>query len=117
MRLPIRYAMTYPARGESLAKPLDLTACPPLTFAAPDRATFPCLHLAEEAAAEGGTACAILNGANEEAVRLFLQERIGFYDISHLTAKARSAVSVVQKPSLEDILEADAAARRCVLGD
>ena len=88
-----------------------------LTFAAPDRATFPCLHLAEEAAAEGGTACAILNGANEEAVRLFLQERIGFYDISHLTAKARSAVSVVQKPSLEDILEADAAARRCVLGD
>ena len=116
MRLPIRYAMTYPNRGESPAEPLDLLTCPPLTFAAPDRETVPCLRLAEEAATEGGTACAILNGANEEAVRLFLADKIGFHDISRLVAEARSKIAVVQNPSLEEILEADAAARRIVLG-
>ena len=116
MRLPIRYAMTYPNRGVSPAEPLDLLTCPPLTFAAPDRETFPCLRLAEEAATEGGTACAILNGANEEAVRLFLADKIGFHDISRLVAEARSKIAVVQNPSLEEILEADAAARRIVLG-
>ena len=116
MRLPIRYAMTYPNRGENPAEPLDLLTCPPLTFAAPDRETFPCLRLAEEAATEGGTACAILNGANEEAVRLFLADRVGFHDIQRLVAKARAEVPVVQDPSLEEILAADAAARRSVLG-
>lgn len=117
MRLPIRYAMTYPNRGENPAEPLDLLACPPLTFAAPDREAFPCLRLAEEAAEQGGTACAILNGANEEAVRLFLADRIGFHDIARLVAEARRAVPVTQDPSLEDILAADAAARRSVLGE
>lgn len=63
---------------------------------------------------EGGTACAVLNGANEEAVRLFLAEQIGFYDISDLVADARTAVSVRQNPSLEEILEADHAARAAV---
>ena len=116
MRLPIRYAMTYPQRGENPAEPLDLLSCPPLTFAAPDREVFPCLRLAEEAATEGGTACAILNGANEEAVRLFLEDRISFYDISRLVAEARAKVPVIQNPSLEEILAADAAARRSVLG-
>ena len=115
MRLPIRYAMTYPRRGESPAEPLDLLSCPPLTFAAPDREVFPCLRLAEEAATEGGTACAILNGANEEAVRLFLNDQIGFYDISRLVAEARAKVPVVRDPSLEEILAADSAARRSVL--
>lgn len=115
MRLPIRYAMTYPHRGVNPAEPLDLLTCPPLTFAQPDRDTFPCLRLAEEAATEGGTACAILNGANEEAVGLFLADRIGFHDIARLVAKARSQVRVVQKPSLSDILAADAAARQSVL--
>ena len=117
MRLPIRYAMTYPNRGVNPAEPLDLLTCPPLTFAAPDRETFPCLRLAEEAATEGGTACAILNGANEEAVRLFLADRVGFHDIHRLVAKARAEVPVVQDPSLEEILAADAAARRSVLGN
>ena len=115
MRLPIRYAMTYPHRGVNPAEPLDLLTCPPLTFAQPDRNTFPCLRLAEEAATEGGTACAILNGANEEAVGLFLADRIGFHDIARLVAKARSQVRVVQKPALSDILAADAAARQSVL--
>ena len=117
MRLPIRYAMTYPERGVNPAEPLDLLTCPPLTFAAPDRDVFPCLRLAEEAATEGGTACAILNGANEEAVRLFLADRIGFHDIPRLVAEARAKVPVVQSPSLEEILEADRAARQVVLGN
>ena len=115
MRLPIRYAMTYPNRAENPAEPLDLLKCPPLTFAEPDRDVFPCLRMAEEAATEGGTACAILNGANEEAVGLFLAEKIGFYDISRLVAEARRSVSVVHQPTLEDILAADAAARAAVL--
>ena len=117
MRLPIRYAMTYPNRGVSPAEPLDLLTCPPLTFAAPDRNAFPCLRLAEEAATEGGTACAILNGANEEAVRLFLADQIGFHDIPRLVAKARETVKVVHQPGLEEILEADRAARAVVRGD
>ena len=115
MRLPIRYAMTYPERGVNPAEPLDLLTCPPLTFAEPDREAFPCLRLAEEAATEGGTACAILNGANEEAVRLFLADKIGFHDIPRLVARARATVPVVQSPALEDILEADRAARESVL--
>ena len=117
MRLPIRYAMTYPNRGPNPAEPLDLLTCPPLTFAAPDREAFPCLAMAEEAATEGGTACAILNGANEEAVRLFLEDKIGFHDIPRLVAKARASVPVIRKPALEDILEADRAARQVVLGN
>ena len=115
MRLPIRYAMTYPNRGENPAEPLDLLSCPPLTFAQPDRTAFPCLRLAEEAAAQGGTACAVLNGANEEAVRLFLADRIGFHDIPRLVAQARAEVAVVASPTLEDILEADRLARESVL--
>lgn len=117
MRLPIRYAFTYPRRGENPAEPLDLLTCPPLTFAAPDREAFPCFALAEAAAKEGGTACAILNGANEAAVGLFLQEKIGFNDISRLVKKARESVPVVYHPSLADILKADAAARGAVLSE
>lgn len=115
MRLPIRYAMTYPGRVESPAEPLDLLSCPPLTFAQPDRDAFPCLQLAEAAAAQGGTACAVLNGANEEAVGLFLAGRIGFHDIPRLVAEARAAVPAEQEPALEDILAADQAARQAVL--
>ena len=117
MRLPIRYAMTYPERGMNPAELLDLLTCPSLTFAAPDRDAFPCLRLAEEAATEGGSACAILNSANEEAVRLFLADKIGFHDIPRLVAEARAKVPVVHRPTLEEILEADRAARQVVLGD
>jgi len=115
MRLPIRYAMTYPRRAESASEPLDLLRCPPLTFAEPDRGTFPCLRLAEVAAAKGGTACAVLNAANEEAVRLFLEDRVSFPEIFDLTARAMTELPVVPKPRLSDILEADAEARRAVL--
>ncbi|MCI9347912.1 MAG: 1-deoxy-D-xylulose-5-phosphate reductoisomerase [Oscillibacter sp.] len=115
MRLPIRYAMTYPARGENPAEPLDLLTCPPLTFAEPDRETFPCLRLAEVAAVKGGTACTILNAANEEAVRLFLADCIGFDDIFRLTIEAMTDIPVTLNPSLEDILAADAEARTQIL--
>ena len=114
MRLPIRYALTWPRRAESPLPPLDLLTCPPLTFAAPDRESFPCLALAEGAARRGGTACAILNGANEAAVGRFLRREIGFLDIPRLVTAALDRVSVQDAPSREDLLAADAAARRAV---
>ncbi len=114
MRLPIQLAMTYPARTECPVEPLDLTTCGALTFAAPDMEAFPCLALARKCAVLGGTACSAMNGANEEAVALFLQDKIGFYDIYDLVAKAVDAVPFVQNPDLEQILEADRLARLAV---
>ena len=111
MRLPIQLAMTYPERVESLAPPLDLTACGPLTFEKPDLETFPCLALALACAQAGGTACAAMNGANEAAVSLFLKDQIGFYDIYRRVSQAVEAVPYVQQPDLDQILEADRLAR------
>ena len=115
MKLPIRYAMTYPHRAESPDAPLDLLTCGALTFDRPDEEAFPCLRLAREAAAVGGTACAILNGANEAAVGLFLQGKLGFNDIPRRVERALERMEVQYQPSLADILEADMAARRAVL--
>ena len=114
MRLPIQLAMTYPERVESLAPPLDLTACGPLTFEKPDLETFPCLALALACARAGGTACAAMNGANEAAVALFLKDQIGFYDIYRRVSQAVDAVPYVQQPNLDQILEADRLARALV---
>ena len=112
MRLPIQYALTYPKRVASGATtPLDLWNCGTLTFGTPDLDTFRCLALALEAAKTGGTAGAILNGANEAAVALFLAGKIGFLDIAEKVARAMEQVPVVQDPTLHDILAADAAAR------
>ena len=115
MKLPIRYAMTYPHRAESPNAPLDMLKCGALTFDRPDEEAFPCLRLAREAAAVGGTACAILNGANEAAVGLFLQGKLGFNDIPRRVERALERMEVQYQPSLADILEADRAARRAVL--
>lgn len=115
MKLPIRYALTYPYRAESPDKPLDLLTCGALTFAEPDERAFPCLRLARYAAAVGGTACAILNGANEAAVGLFLQGKLGFNDIPRRVERALERTEVQYQPSLADILEADKAARRAAL--
>ena len=112
MKLPIRYALTYPYRAESPDAPLDLLTCGALTFAPPDETAFPCLRLARQVAKTGGTACAILNGANEAAVGLFLAGEIGFNDIPRRVERALERVPVQYKPSLADILEADGAARR-----
>ena len=115
MKLPIRYALTYPHRAESPDTPLDLLTCGALTFAEPDERAFPCLRLARYAAAVGGTACAILNGANEAAVGLFLQGKLGFNDIPRRVERALERTEVQYQPSLADILEADKAARRAAL--
>ena len=116
MRLPIQYALTWPERRPGPAKPLDLLSCPPLTFAPPDLETFPCLRLALEAAGRGGTATAVLNGANEVAVERFLKGEISFLDIPVLVERALERVPVVSDPGLEDILEADRAAREAAVG-
>ena len=114
MRLPIQLALTCPERLPSPVDTLDLTSCPPLTFQKPDMEQFPCLRLARECAKAGGTACPAMNGANEAAVALFLEDKIGFYDIYELVARAAAAVPFVQDPTLEEILEADKAARAFV---
>lgn len=111
MRLPIQLAMTYPARVPSPVAPLDLTTCGALTFAHPDMEAFPCLALARDCAERGGTACPAMNGANEEAVALFLADKIGFYDIYRLVKQAVEEVPFIQNPTLEEILEADRLAR------
>ena len=115
MRLPIQYALTWPERAPGPAEPLDLLKCPSLTFQAPDPEAFPCLALALEAARTGGTATAILNGANEAAVGLFLDRRIGFMDIARQVALAMERVPAVQSPDLEQIFQADQAARAAVM--
>ena len=114
MRLPIQLALTYPQRMESPAPKLDLTQCAALTFCHPDLEKFPCLALAMQCAKRGGTACPAMNGANEEAVALFLADRIGFYDIYRLVAQAVEQVPFIQNPTLEEILEADHLARQAV---
>lgn len=115
MRIPIQLALTYPNRLPSPAKPLDLISCGPLNFLPPDQENFPCLKYAKEAVTTGGTACAILNGANEAAVGMFLKDEIGFNDIPRKVRHALDTVPVKQNPTLEDILEADRLARAAVL--
>lgn len=115
MRLPIQYALTYPGRVSGPSTPLDLWNCGPLTFGAPDLEAFPCLALALEAAKTGGTAGAILNGANEGVVAQFLAGKIGFLDIPAKVEKALSRIKAVQNPAMQDILDADRAAREAVM--
>ena len=114
MRLPIQLALTYPQRTGCPVDALDLTACGALTFQKPDMENFPCLALARECAKRGGTACPAMNGANEEAVAMFLADEIGFYDIYRLVSQAVEQVPFIQNPTLEEILEADRLARLAV---
>ena len=114
MRLPIQLALTWPDRVPCPAPELDLLTCGPLTFDRPDLETFPCLKLAMEAAKAGGTAGAVLSGANEVAVGLYLLDQVGFYDIYNLVKQAMDAVPFVKKPSLDQILAADRLAREAV---
>ena len=114
MRLPMQLAITYPERSTCCAPELDLLGCRALTFDEPDMNAFPCLALARACGAAGGTACSVMNGANEAAVELFLQDKIGFYDIYRLVNHAVSTVPYIETPTLEQILEADRFARECV---
>ena len=114
MRLPIQLALTYPERCVCPVENLDLTA-QPLVFSHPDLQSFPCLQLAMDAAKLGGTACPVMNGANEAAVALYLDDKIGFYDIYELVKGAMETIPFIADPTLDEILECDAAARRYVI--
>ena len=114
MRLPIQLALTYPERTVCPVDALDLTTCGALTFCKPDLEAFPCLRLAMDCAKKGGSACPAMNGANEEAVALYLADKIGFYDIYRLVSGAVEAVPFIENPTLEQILETDALAREYV---
>ncbi len=114
MRLPIQLALTYPERIPCPVDGLDLLSCGPLTFSKPNLDSFPCLALAYRCAKLGGTACPAMNGANEEAVAMFLRDEIGFYDIYRLVSQAVDAVPFIANPTLEEILETDRLAREAV---
>ena len=111
MKLPIRYAMTWPERAVSPEEPLNLLKCGALTFDAIDETAFRCFALARQCAKEGGTACAALNAANEEAVWAFLRGETGFNGIHRTVETALDRATVKYRPSLADILEADRLAR------
>lgn len=111
MKLPIRYAMTWPLRAASPEKPLDLLSCGALSFDHIDENAFRCFDIARQCAAAGGTACAIMNAANEEAVRAFLRGETGFNGIHRTVDAVLDKVTVKYQPSLADILEADRLAR------
>lgn len=114
MRLPIQLALTYPERQPCPVEPLDLLTCGALTFQAPDTEAFPCLALARQCAVAGGNACAVMNGANEEAVAMFLRDEIGFYQIYDYVSRAVDRIPFVKAPTLDEILYADRMARASV---
>lgn len=112
MRTPIAHALAYPERIEAGVEPLDLFKIGRLDFEAPDVARFPCLKLAYDALAEGGTAPAILNAANEVAVEAFLDRKLPFLGIPSLIAATLEVLPAMAEGSLADVLAADAEARR-----
>ncbi len=114
MRLPIQYALTYPERLPSLTPVLDLFKIGSLTFEEPDISVFRCLKLALDTARIPGTACAVMNAANEAAVSLFLEEKITFNQIYECIAYTLDRITNIQNPSVEDILASDTAARQIV---
>lgn len=114
MRECIQYAITYPDRLPSLTGRLDLTSIGKLTFAKPDENTFPLLPFARETVKKRGTAAAAMNGANEAAVALFLNGKIGFNDISRLVMKATERTQFSYEVTLDSVTEADREARSIV---
>lgn len=111
MRTPIAYALAWPERIDSGVAPLDLFAIAKLDFVPPDLERFPCLGLAYQALRAGGTVPALLNAANEVAVDAFLNNRIAFLDIPRLIESVMSAVTRLEVQQLQDVLDADVAAR------
>lgn len=117
MRVSIQYAFTYPDRVESEVERLSLSKIQQLSFYEPDYKTFRCMTLCKEAFKAGGTAPAIANAANEEAVKLFLNGEISFLDIPDLIEKALEKIESKKINSLEDIILADKQSRKFVRGD
>jgi len=112
MRMPILYALTFPERAPLNMPPLDLATIGKLTFSEPDCKVFPCLELAYAALREGGIVPAVLNAANEIAVRKFLDGEIGFLEIPSYIEKKMKKCNNISKPTLEDIISADRWARK-----
>lgn len=115
MRIPIQYALTYPQRLPSPVQELALVDYGKLTFYAPDYDTFRCINVCKDAIAAGGLRPAAANGANEESVRLFLNGKIKFTDIAVLNRAAMEACPQVADYTLDDVLQADRAARDYVI--
>lgn len=115
MRTPIAHALAWPERLDSGVSPLDLLAVARLDFRAPDPQMFPCLRLAREAAEAGGTACAVLNAANEVAVEAFLAGRIGFTDIPVIIDQTLERMAPESVQDLDHILQTDRLAREHAL--
>ena len=115
MRIPIQYALTYPERFPSPAKPLNLWEVGNLTFEKPDYDTFKCLKACKDALRAGGTAPAIVNGANEMANQLFRDGKIKFLEIGELVSESLNAVKSKPIADVADILSADSEARDFVL--
>lgn len=117
MRIPIQYAVTYPDRLPSPAKPLSLFETGALTFERPDTETFKCLKAAMEAAKLGGLYPCAVNGANEQAVALFLDNKIGFLQIGELVSKALQLDLKKTELTVENVYAVDKAARELVLSN
>ncbi|NQV10195.1 MAG: 1-deoxy-D-xylulose-5-phosphate reductoisomerase [Cyanobacteria bacterium] len=117
MKLPLLYCLSWPERLPTPWRRLDLTEVGQLTFRTPDRAKYPCMALAYAAGRTGGTMPAVMNAANEQAVALFLDERVSFLDIPRLIERVcdRHGAEVKADPSLSDVLAVDAWARQAVL--
>lgn len=115
MRIPIQYALTYPNRFESPVEQLNLAQIGKLTFFEPDKESFGCLQVCIDAINKGGLAPTAVNAANEEAVKLFLQDKIGFLDIEQIAREALNNQKNTQYNTLEQVLEADKTAREFVI--
>jgi len=115
MHIPIQYALSYPERIEGIkTRTFDFVQAQQLTFEAPDLEKFPCLKIAYEVGKQGGTCPSVMNGANEEAVMAFLDNKIKLVDIVRLTEGALSSHKKIQNPTLSDVIDADGEAREFV---
>lgn len=117
MRIPIQYALTYPERRCSSVARLDLAKLAKLTFYEPDTQTFGCLDICRKAIEKGGLAPCAVNAANEMAVKLFLDGKIGFFDIERLARQALDMQKKLSYTTVGEVLECDRAARACVIED
>jgi 1-deoxy-D-xylulose-5-phosphate reductoisomerase len=112
MRLPIQYALSFPERWGAPLPHLPLSQLSPLRFQTPDLEQFPCLRVALEAAAVGGSACVVLNGANDVAVHRYLQDELAFTDIPRVIRETLDQHTAIAHPTLDEILAVDAWSRQ-----
>jgi len=115
MKLPIQYALGYPKRLKADFPRFNFMNYPQLTFEQPDRETFRCLNLAFDAMKQGGNMACIMNAANEIAVALFLQDKIGFLQIADVVERTMEKAAFIAQPSLDDFIASDGEARRIAM--